>query len=171
MKYDEARSKIKSGDLLAWTHSQWGSWYDVKIQMVRAFTQSEYSHVGIAYTLADRVFVIESVTGGIRMQPLSKWTPFYWLPIEQYWDDDVEKQAMSKMGEEYSTFDAIRSFFTTITPGTDKAWECAEYANFIIGQRHKNIANIRNVPSETVKWAQDVLNAPLYLVTQDGDTK
>ena len=49
MKYINFRENIVSGDLLAWTHHGWNSWYNFQIQMVRAFTQSEYSHVGIAW--------------------------------------------------------------------------------------------------------------------------
>lgn len=35
MKYKEIRPLIKSGDILAWSHRGWKSWYDIKIQFVR----------------------------------------------------------------------------------------------------------------------------------------
>jgi hypothetical protein len=57
MKYEAAREKVKSGDLLAWSHRGWRSWYDIQIQLVRFFTQSEYSHVGIAWVVGGRVHI------------------------------------------------------------------------------------------------------------------
>jgi len=60
MKYSEVRDTIKSGDLLAWSHRGWRTWYDIKIQAVRFFTQSEFSHVGVAWAVGGRVFVLEA---------------------------------------------------------------------------------------------------------------
>lgn len=162
--YDSARSKIKSGDLLAWTHKEWGSWYNFQVQMVRMFTRSEYSHVGIAYVVADRVFVLESVVGGIRQTPLSTMVPFYWLPLSDYWNDDVLKAAMSKLGQQYSKWDGFKSLWKKIKPGTDNNWECAEYAQFIL-QQGKFPIDVRNIPGEVVDWVQTNSDAALYTVT------
>ena len=71
-KYSEYRDQIKSGDLLAWSHRGFRSWHDFKVQAVRLFTQSEYSHVGIAWVVGGRVFVIEAVEPRVRIFPLSK---------------------------------------------------------------------------------------------------
>lgn len=167
MDYSDARKKIKSGDVLAWTHHGWDSWYNFQIQMVRAVTQSEYSHVGIAYTLADRVFILESVGSGIRMYPLSSEIPFFWLPIPIEWTPEVEAVAMSKMGQKYSKIDGFKSLWSKIKPGEDDQWECAEYASFILQSAKINI-DCRNTPSEVVSWVQDNLDAPLYTVNRDS---
>jgi hypothetical protein len=108
VKYAEVRPKIKSGDVLAWTHRKWGTWYDFQIQMVRFFTQSEYCHIGVAYVVGERVFVLESVGAGIRQQPLSQELPFYWIPTNVTWTDKALNAAMSKMGQKYSKFDGIK---------------------------------------------------------------
>lgn len=169
MEYSKVRPKIKSGDVLAWTHQQWGSWYDFQVQMVRAFTQSEYCHVGVAYVVGDRVFILESVGTGIRQQPLSIEVPFYWIPIEINWTEDVLKEAMSKMGAPYSKIDGIKSLWQKIKPGEDGNWECAEYVMYILQKAGINI-DCRCVPGEVIHWLQDNLDAPLYTVNKNTIT-
>lgn len=124
-KYDEIRSKIRTGDVLAWTHrAGWfKSWYDFKINLVRLFTRSEYSHVGIAVVLAGRVFVLESVTGGIRLMLLSKQLPCFWIKYRYPFDLD---RAMSVLGEPYSQLEAIKGELGQ-TDDTNGKWQCSEY--------------------------------------------
>lgn len=166
MEYQDVRPKIKSGDVLAWTHRKWGTWYDFQVQLVRFFTQSEYSHIGIAYVVADRVFILESVGSGIRTQPLSLELPFYWLPTDLDWTEDILKSAMSKMGQRYSKWDGIVSLWRRIKPGKDNRWECAEYASFILQNAGINI-HCRNVPGEVVYWLQSNMSVPVYMVKSD----
>lgn len=130
MRYDQVRPMIKSGDLLAWTHRGWGSWYDFKIQMVRMFTRSEYSHVGVAWVSAGRVWVIEAVTPKVRVFPLSKLSPFYWLPMPVGpWDEERETAALAPVGDDYSQWQAIVSI--AHKPTRDNLWQCAELAHMI----------------------------------------
>src|SRR3990167_457790 len=98
MKYAEVREHLKSGDLLAWSHRGWGSWYDFQIQMVRMFTRSEYCHVGIAWVVSERVFVLEAVSTGVRIFPLSRELPFYWVPLRSAWEDEVDAWALKQVG-------------------------------------------------------------------------
>ena len=71
--YQEVRSSIKSGDLLFWSHRELKSWYDLKVQIVRMVTRSEYSHVGVAWVTGGRVFALEAVVPLIRIYPLSHY--------------------------------------------------------------------------------------------------
>jgi hypothetical protein len=166
MKYSEARPKIKSGDVLAWTHRKWGSWNDFLSQLVRFGTQSEYSHVGVAYVTGERVFILESVTSGIRMHPLSQELPFYWLPVDIKWNEDTLVAAMSKMGQRYSKWDGVMSLWKKIKPGDDNRWECAEYTSFILRTAGINI-DCRNIPGEVVYWLQSNADSPCYMVLAD----
>jgi hypothetical protein len=129
MIYSKAREQIRSGDILAWTHRSWKTWYDFKIQMVRLFTQSEYSHVATAWVIGDRVFVIEAVTPLVRIFPLSKLGSFYWIPTNCKWSDTAEEFALDKVGQGYSQLQAIQAFFGKVT--NDDKWECAELASRI----------------------------------------
>ena len=161
MNYSEARPLIKSGDILAWTHKGFGSWYDIQVQAVRFFSRSEYTHTGIAFCVAERVFVLESVGVGIRMFPLSLELPFFWLPLPEWWDEDVATAAFSKFGQPYSKLEAMRSMFHRFVPGKNSTWECAEYVQWLLGLKHT--IHVNSVPALIVEWCQQ-RGAPLYLV-------
>ncbi|MBU0592454.1 MAG: hypothetical protein KKH74_01825 [Gammaproteobacteria bacterium] len=131
MDYAAARPLIRSGDLLAWTHHGWRSWYDIKIQIVRLWQRSEYAHIGTAFVMGGRVWVIEAVTPHPRIIPLSNALPFYWVPLGAPWSAATETQALSIIGKEravYSQVEAIRGALGTLQPGTDDLWQCAELA-------------------------------------------
>ena len=102
MEYKDYRKNIKSGDLLAWTHRGWKSFYDIQIQAIRFFTQSEYSHVGIAWWSADRLFIIEALPPRVRIFPLSLAGDFYHIDINEPFEKEVEEFALNQVGEEYS---------------------------------------------------------------------
>ena len=130
MKYADARATIRTGDVLVWSHtaSAFASWYDLQMWIVRLAQRSEYSHVGIAVVLAGRVFVLESVSGGIRLMPLSKLLPCYLMP---YKDIDLDR-AMSVCGEPYSKLEAIRGWNGS-TDATNHVWQCAELVCWVHG--------------------------------------
>ena len=136
MNYIAARSLIRSGDLFAWGHEAWGSWYDLKAQGVRMFTRSEYAHAAVAWCVGERVLVIEAVVPLVRIFPLSKLLPCYWLMGEKRneWTQESELTALSKVGEPYSKWEAIKSFIAKVTPGANGVWQCAELAAFIRAQ-------------------------------------
>ena len=124
MNYEYARDKIKSGDLLAWSHRGWRSWYDFKIQMVRFFTRSEYSHVAIAWVVGGRVFALEAVQPKVRIHPLSTLGDFYLLRGYVPWTELTEEIALSKVGEKYSQLEAVASFFNK---SINTKWQCVKY--------------------------------------------
>lgn len=129
MKYKDLRDTIKTGDVLAFTHKSWKSWYDVKVQLVRFFTQSEYSHVGLAWCANGRVFIMESVTGGIRIVPMSKYLPCYHLNMPELTPEQIET-AFSVMGEPYSQWQAVQAFFGK-NDNKDHSWQCAEFVSVV----------------------------------------
>ena len=146
MKYKEARPLIKSGDLLAWSHRGWKSWYDFKIQMVRLFTQSEFSHVGVAWVVGSRVMCIEAVTPKVRIYPLSSLGSFYRIPDEIEWTDKTEELALSLVGTEYSQLEALAAFFgRTIYPAK---MQCAKFVATLMGLHVNN-----RTPSHIVEIA------------------
>jgi len=122
--YESIRPTIKSGDILAWSHRPWKTLYDMQIQVVRIATRSEYCHVGVAWVISGRVFVIEAVTPKVRIYPLSKLLPFYFIPVTGNWSDESEEFALAQVGCEYSKIEAIKSFFGV--PDYNELWQCAE---------------------------------------------
>lgn len=128
MNYADARPQIRSGDLLAFSHATpwYKSFYDFKIALVRAFTQSEYSHVAIAWCVGERVLILEAVSAGVRLFPLSQCGDFYWLPLKAPWKPETLEYALAKLGQPYSQLQAMQAVFRL--PSDDDLWQCAEYA-------------------------------------------
>lgn len=125
MKYAEAREKIKSGDLLAFSHGDWKSWDGIKVNLVRLFTLSTYSHVAIAWVVGGRVFALEAVRPKLRIFPLSKLGDFYFVNLDAKWSHSTEEYALSKIGVDYSQLAAIRAFFAPLE--NENVQECAAY--------------------------------------------
>jgi hypothetical protein len=161
MSYTIHRPSIRSGDLLAWTHRGLHSWYDLEVQLVRLFTRSEYSHVGLAWVVADRVLVLEAVRPKIRIYPLSLLLPCYWLERMWDWSEGDLEFALSKVGERYSRWEAVKSFFGHVAPGLDARWQCAEYAAAVL---EREGLRAEPTPSELVRAAQET-GARLTLLT------
>jgi hypothetical protein len=159
MHYTDTREKIQSGDVLAWTHRQWDTLTDLQSQAVRIATMSEYSHIGIAWVIAGRVFVLEAVGSGVRIFPLSRAGAFYWMP-RAIWDDEKEQVALLHVGEPYSKIDAIRSFFGASDP-TDGMWFCSEYVCVVLGLDVE-----KQTPAEVIRYLQDVEGLILHSVQQ-----
>jgi len=164
MIYSHVRSLIKSGDLLAWSHRGWRSWRDIKIQAVRFFTQSEYSHVGLAWVVGGRVFVLEAVMPLVRIYPLSKLGDFYHLPSTATWTPDVEELALSKVGESYSQWQAIKAFFQPLK--ADATWECAQYVLEVLACAGIDLGPMAT-PSAVVLQAQQQ-GSPCFFINSES---
>jgi hypothetical protein len=128
--YKDIRPNIRSGDLLAFRHEGWKSWHDIKVQLVRMFTRSEYSHVAIAWVVGERVFAIEAVEPMARIYPLSKLGDFYWIPMNAPWKKETEEKALSYIGSDYKQLEAIKAFFKPF--GKGQTSECAALAITIL---------------------------------------
>lgn len=129
MTYDRFRHQIKTGDLLAWsTHRDRGLRRIIN-NLIRIFTMSEYCHVGIAWVVGDRIFIVEAVRPAVRIFPLSNEVPFFHIAMNLDVQDKWLNYLLSRVGEPYSVWQAIRTYFGK--PKADKQWQCAEFtANF-----------------------------------------
>lgn len=169
MDYAQLRSSIKSGDLIAVSHYKWASWYDLQVQAVRFGTQSEYSHVGMAWVMGGRVWVIESVTPVIRLVPLSLMAAdgFYWAPLNTDISAPELEFALARIGAgKYSKWQAVLAQLRRLRIGSDDLWECAE---FIIACRRLSGVDLgaKATPSAVVRSAQDS-GAPVYFIQSKG---
>ena len=152
MQYEEFRNEIKSGDVLAWTHVGFKSWKDFELMMVRLGQRSEYTHVGVAWVVAGRVFILEAVGTGIRIFPLSKELPFFHIASNIEWSTDVEEFALSKLGEEYSKWEAFLGLFGKTS--RDDKWQCSEYVREILKKAGKDL-DCEATPSAVVNAMLD----------------
>jgi len=148
MKYKDARPHIKTGDLLAWSHKGLKSWYDFQVMMVRAFTRSEYSHVGIAVVLNRRVFILEAVSSGVRLFPLSRELPFYWIKRPEPLPKQSLEYGFQQIGAPYeSKWQMVLAALTGKSLNGNKRMQCSELV--------KNIyqIDVEETPTAIVQWA------------------
>lgn len=163
MKYEEARPLIKTGDLLAWSSGSWKTWSGIQINIVRLFTRSEYSHVGMAYVAHDRVFIMEAVGAGVRLFPLSKEIPFYWIQKPHKLSRVATNFAFEHMGEKYSKWQAILGGLKKLTLGEDNQWQCAEYVKSILKMDSKDYLISDITPASLVKAAASTWGPITYV--------
>lgn len=128
--YLKIRSTIKSGDVLVWTNRKIEKLSDITLQVIRLFTKSEYVHVGTAWVVEDRIFVIEAAIPLVRIYPLSALLPFYLISTNAAWSKETENFALSVVGEKYSIKQAIMSLVKK--PNLDDNWQCAELVHEIL---------------------------------------
>ncbi len=165
MNYALARDHIKSGDLLAWSHRGLSSLYDAQIQFVRAVTRSEFSHVGVAWNIGGRLMVIESVSAGVRIFPLSRLTPFYWAPLPTaVWTPEVEEFSLARLGEEYSKWECIKSIYRPLK--NNGQWQCAKWTLAVLAQAGVDLGTVA-IPSALIREAMDRFDSHLVLVKCD----
>lgn len=145
MKYADARLLIQSGDVLFWTHKPMRSWYDFQLQLVRFFTRSEWVHVGLAWNIGGRLFILEAVSQGVRIFPLSQANDFTWVARGGF-TVEQETLALAHVGEPYSKWDAIRSLFGA-SNSKDSQWFCSEFVCSIL-----NILIANQTPAETMRY-------------------
>ena len=164
MKYSDLRSRIQTGDVLAWSEGgSWLSWRNVQLNLVRMGTMSDYNHVGLAYVLAGRVFVVEAVVPEIRIFPLSKELPFYYIPTPFRLNEEQEAKLMGRVGLPYSKWLAIKSAFTKNTEG-EKEWECAKLVNETLTDFDPGFDLLNDTPAATVHYLMAKHSCPVEIV-------
>lgn len=150
MKYSDVRDEIKTGDILAWSDGSWTNFHQIQLNLVRIFTRSEYNHVGIAWVVGGRVFVIESVVPKIRIVPLSMLLPCYHIAIN---NDVTEDELLRTVGGKYSKIEAIRGFMNDeMLPESDN-WQCAKHIQIIHSKYNSAWVYCKSTPSAVVKFA------------------
>lgn len=130
MIYPDARAQIQSGDVIFQSHKPLRSWYDFKILLVRMFTRSEWSHAALAWAVGGRLFILEAVSAGVRIFPLSRAGDFTWVSRGGF-TQDMEEYALARVGQPYSQWQAIRSLFGE--DDMDDRWYCSEYVCAVLG--------------------------------------
>lgn len=141
-KYLDIRNDLKSGDLVFYSsHNKIGD------KIIKWWSKSEYSHVGVIWTIAGRVFLLEaSALGGIRMVPISLRLPDLIVSMGVEWTPAAEQQAMEHMMEKYSYTDAILAGLHR--KYKESGWICTEYAASILKECGYNFPDSAQVPED-----------------------
>ncbi len=161
MSYLDTRDKIKSGDLLSFNHGDWTTFTGIKTEIVHMATRSTYSHVGMALWLGKRLMVLEAVKPCIRIFPLSMSGDFYWTNLPVSWNDQAEEYALSKVGYQYSEWNAVKAYFSDLPDGDVS--ECAAYVREILKRVNIDLGS-RSTPDSVVLRAQELGGATYYVV-------
>ncbi len=103
MTYADARSQIKSGDVLAWRGKS------LLARLIEWVTGGAYSHVGIAYWLEDRLMVVQQREfTGQDMAFLSDNLPFDWISTNITLSTAAKGVMFEQLEHPYSYLDAVR---------------------------------------------------------------
>ena len=165
MDYATARPLIQSGQLIAQSHGDWTTWRGLKVNLVRIFTRSTYSHIGIAWVIGGRVFILEAVKPKLRIYPMSKIGDFYLLPLQAAWGEAAENLALKNIGVDYSELVAMQAFFGPLQVGEVR--QCAAYALAVLHADGIDLGN-RATPDALVLAAMQ-RGATCTLITQKAE--
>jgi hypothetical protein len=166
MKYSELRETIQTGDLLAWSEGgKWNSWRNIQLNLVRMGTMSDYNHVGVAYVVSGRVFVVEAVVPYVRIYPLSKLLPFYYIRTNFRTTDATEEKLLQYIGTPYSKWEAIKAAFTKDTNNT-KVMQCAKLVNDLFTEFDIGYKGINDTPEAVVNYTLDNSNSPINYIKE-----
>lgn len=160
--YKDIRPTIRSGDLIAWSNRKFQSFHDLTMQCIRVVTRSEYVHIGTAWVINNRVFVIEATVPKVRIFPLSKLLPFFLVTTNASWKDETEEFALAQVGDLYSILQAMQSIINK--PNLDNNWQCAELAHAILNKDGIDLGDIYT-PSQLVYKALEN-GGSLILITE-----
>lgn len=125
-KYKDRRDKIRSGDLLIWSNGQPEPITNFITTIIRLFTSSEYSHVGVAWKIKGRLFVVEATVPVVRIVPVSDKEEFYRVPVGLEWSDDRVRDLIEHVGKSYSIADALRAWKGITNDKDNGKWQCGE---------------------------------------------
>ena len=164
MNYSEARDSIRSGDLISQSHGDWTTWRGFKVNLVRIFTRSTYSHVGIAWVVGGRVLILEAVKPELRIYPMSRIGDFYLLPLQAQWSDFAEATALKNIGVDYSEIVAMQAFFGPLPEGEIR--QCAAYALSVLRADGIDLGN-RATPDAVVLAAMQRGAICTFIIQKD----
>ena len=164
MEYNDIRHKIRSGDIIAFSHGSWKSWSSIKTNLVRIFTRSTYSHVGVAWLAANRIFILEAVKPKIRIFPLSLLGDFYLISTNATWLPETEEYALSNIGVKYSELQAVEAFFNPLKSGSIQ--ECAAYVREVMLKDGMDLGNMSR-PDHIVLTALEKYHCNMVYVNNE----
>ena len=126
MKYSEARKTIGSGDVILWRGTS------LAARIVRFFTKSPWSHVGIAVHWGGRLMVFDCYPfKGTRLRPLSiDLKDAYWVRADAVWGERPLSYALKHLGRGYSWQNLWKTWLGLNL--VRREFQCAQYAAEIL---------------------------------------
>ena len=128
MNYSTNKKLIKSGDVILWS----GSGFSARV--VRLFTRSRWSHVGIAVWWGDRLMVLDSYPfKGTRARLLSHdLKNAFWLPSGANWSRRAQGFALDELDKRYSFQNLWKTLWGLNL--VKKEYHCAQYVAAVLSK-------------------------------------
>jgi len=126
MRYQEAKRRIQSGDLILWQGR------GLAARIVRWATKSRWSHVGIAVWWGPRLMVLDAYPfKGTRARPLSHDTKgAYWLASGAAWTKHAHAFALDELDKKYSFQNLWKTWLGLNL--IKREYQCAQYAAAVL---------------------------------------
>lgn len=130
IKYDDFLAIVQTGDVFATANKNWFS------SLIRVFTQSKISHVGVFIWLEDRLFIAEALEpqgviltlASQRFRP-SKEKTFIGKAYKELDEQKTKERAFEHLGKKYDLFGALTAL---IKKNSHKKLFCSEYAKYVL---------------------------------------
>lgn len=148
---------VKSGDILVWNDSFKGqSRFGA---LIRIFTASDFTHVGIALRGEDGLYCAEANIPKIQVVKVSPNNRLFYIPTPIHHDEVGQKFLDDTKGMKYSYIDAVRALFGIVNR-EDERYQCAEYVVDYFREYGVDLGNVYT-PSRVVKAAMHKFDSPL----------
>ncbi|MGJ3501130.1 hypothetical protein [Piscirickettsia salmonis] len=118
---------LSSGDVIAYRGNS------IISSIVRWWTESPYSHIGVIWKIKDQLFFVEAlIFKGVRIIPIEKLPADYEVIKTQVTLlGEAEAFILQHLADDYSLIDAIRAGLG-LKQNNSKGWQCAEFAAQIL---------------------------------------
>jgi hypothetical protein len=154
VNYQNMQSRIKSGDIIAWTGG-----IDALSMIRKMCTRCQYAHIGVAWVVSGHVFVIESVSNKVHINPLPLFLPFYHISNGSgVWTPAMEQFLLSRVSEKRTKIDGWIDTLTSLFH--INTWASADLVKNTFVIADPRIGDIKSTPSSVVE----------YFVTQYNST-
>ena len=154
-------TKIKSGDLLAWSYDELSGWYRFVNKTIQLMTLSSYSHVGIAIVDGGDTYVLEATRPYIKLSKAQEKGHFYVVSMNLENTEELMDIAKEYLGKPYSLMDCVRAFFGYQTAKDDQ-YQCAELCAEVYERLGEEFFPEKNTPQGLVKAALSYTGSSLW---------
>lgn len=125
--YSEIRGNIKTGDLLIWETTKIRSFIDFVLYLYQKIFKAEFTHVGVAVVLGNRLLIVEATPPVVRLHPVSLLDDFYLLKTNIRTKSKHLDILFEHLGKKYSLLDLVKFLFKL--RNNDNNFYCSELAS------------------------------------------
>ena len=169
----EVIDDIKTGDLLAFGVRRYSTVTSLILKAYQEFTNSQYSHVGIALRIGDRILMVEATPPRVAITPIYKLEDFHLVPAEVKAPEHKSVEWLfDKVGNKYSLFDMFVHYL-----GFDYR-KNSGYCSELAAAYYKHVGYLKSrdyghTPDKIVKalLAKACMEEPIKIISDRGNLR